>query len=73
MEYLKKNLYIWDVIIMNQKIYRNIILIIVGVILLVVTEFKLIQLPDFLNLLLGLIGFIILIDGIYELYKILKQ
>ncbi len=58
---------------MNQKIYRNIILIIVGVILLVVTEFKLIQLPDFLNLLLGLIGFIILIDGIYELYKILKQ
>ena len=58
---------------MNQKIYRNIILIIVGVILLVVTEFKLIQLPEFLNLLLGLIGFIILIDGIYELYKILKQ
>jgi len=58
---------------MNQKIYRNIILIIVGVILLVVTEFKLIQLPDFFNLLLGLIGFVILIDGIYELYKLLKE
>jgi hypothetical protein len=62
-----------DVIIMDRKILRNIILIIVGVILLVVSEFKLIQLPEFLNLLLGLIGFVILIDGIYELYKILKQ
>ncbi|MGA2677242.1 MAG: hypothetical protein ABSE83_10155 [Methanobacterium sp.] len=58
---------------MDRKILRNIILIIVGVILLVVSEFKLIQLPEFLNLLLGLIGFVILIDGIYELYKILKQ
>jgi hypothetical protein len=58
---------------MDRKILRNIILIIVGVILLVVTEFKLIQLPDFLNLLLGLIGFVILIDGIYELYKVLKE
>jgi hypothetical protein len=50
---------------MDRKILRNIILIIVGVILLVVSEFKLIQLPEFLNLLLGLIGFVILIDGIY--------
>jgi hypothetical protein len=58
---------------MDRKILRNIILIIVGVVLLVVTEFKLIQLPDFLNLLLGLIGFVILIDGIYELYKVLKE
>ena len=58
---------------MDQKIYRNIILIIVGVILLVVSEFKLIQLPDFINLLVGLIGFVMLIDGIYELYQFLKH
>jgi len=58
---------------MDQKIYRNIILIIVGVILLVVSEFKLIQLPDFINLLVGLIGFVMLIDGVYELYQFLKH
>ena len=58
---------------MDQKIYRNIILIIVGVILLVVSEFKLIQLPEFINLLVGLIGFVMLIDGIYELYQFLKH
>ncbi|GEM_PF-2826049 len=58
---------------MDQKIYRNIILIIVGVILLVVSEFKLIQLPEFINLLVGLIGFVMLIDGVYELYQFLKH
>lgn len=58
---------------MDQKIYRNIILIIVGIILLVVSEFKLIQLPEFINLLVGLIGFVMLIDGVYELYQFLKH
>ena len=58
---------------MDQKIYRNIILIIVGVILLVVSEFKLIQLPEFINLLVGWIGFVMLIDGVYELYQFLKH
>jgi uncharacterized membrane protein len=68
-----KKIILGGCIIMDQKIYRNIILIIVGVILLVVSEFKLIQLPDFINLLVGLIGFVMLIDGIYELYQFLKH
>ncbi len=58
---------------MERNILRNIILIIVGVILLVIAEFNLISLPEFINLLVGLIGFVILVDGVYELYKALKE
>jgi len=58
---------------MNQKISRDIILIVAGAIILVIGQFKLIQLPDILTLLLSLIGFIVLVDGIYELYKTLRH
>jgi len=58
---------------LNQKILRNIILIIAGAIILGVVEFKLIQLPEILMLLLSVIGFIVLVDGIYELYKTLRH
>ena len=58
---------------MDQKIIRNIVLIVVGVILLVVAEFSLIQLPELLNLLIGLVGFILLVDGAYEIYQLFKK
>ena len=58
---------------MNQKISRDIILVVAGAIILAVGQFKLIQLPDILTLLLSLIGFIVLVDGIYELYKTLRH
>jgi len=58
---------------MNQKISRDIILIVAGAIILAVGQFKLIQLPEILTLLLSLIGFIVLVDGIYELYKTLRH
>jgi uncharacterized membrane protein HdeD (DUF308 family) len=58
---------------MDQKIIRNIVLIVVGVILLVVAEFSLIQLPELLNLIIGLVGFILLVDGVYEIYQLFKK
>ena len=54
---------------MNQKYSRNILLIIVGLILLVIGELKFIHLPEIINLLLSITGFVIAADGVYRIYK----
>ena len=52
---------------------KNIIFVILGGILLIIVELKLIQLNEILLLILGFIGFVAFIDGIFGLYHILKK
>jgi len=58
---------------MNREIMKNIIFVILGGILLIIVELKLIQLNEILLLILGFIGFVAFIDGIFGLYHILKK
>lgn len=54
---------------MNQKYSINILLIIVGLILLVIGELKLVHLPEIIMLLLTIIGFVLMVDGLYRIYN----
>jgi hypothetical protein len=54
---------------MNQKFSTNLFLILFGLILLVIGEFKLIHLPEIIMLLLSITGFVLAADGFYKIYK----
>ena len=57
---------------LNEKLMQNILFIIAGIVLLIVFEFKIINTIDIVSLIGGFIGLILLLEGIYESYKIIK-
>lgn len=57
---------------MNKKV-ENLIFVIVGAILLVLVEFKLIHLAEILAIILGFIGFAALLNGAFGLYNLYRQ
>ena len=57
---------------MDRDIMKNIFFIIIGIVLLGIVELKVMQLTEIIMLVLGLIGFVALIDGIFGLYNALR-
>ena len=57
---------------MEREIIKNIFFIIIGAVLIGIVELKVIQLNEIIMLVLGLIGFIALVDGIFGLYNALR-
>ena len=58
---------------MDQDIVKNIFFIIIGAVLLGIVELNVIQLNEIIMLVLGIIGFLALIDGIFGLYNALRK
>lgn len=58
---------------MDKKIIENVIFIIVGVVILLVVELQLIQFSEIIVIILGLIGFLALVNGAFGLYNVIKQ
>jgi uncharacterized membrane protein HdeD (DUF308 family) len=54
---------------MNQKYSKNLLMIVIGLILLVIGELKLIHLPEIIMILLTITGFVLVVDGLYRIYK----
>lgn len=57
---------------MNQ-IIKNVIFIIVGAAIFLSVELQIIKLSEILTIIVGLIGFLAMIDGVFGLYKNLKH
>ncbi|WP_321423265.1 hypothetical protein [uncultured Methanobacterium sp.] len=58
---------------MDKKIIENAIFIIVGVAILLVVELQLIQFSEIIMIILGLIGFLALVNGAFGLYNALRH
>ncbi len=58
---------------MNRDLVKNLVFIVIGAILVVIVELKLFQNNQTLMLILGLIGFVALVDGVFGLYNIIKN
>jgi len=58
---------------MNGDITKNLVFIVVGVILIVIVELKLFHLNETITLILGLIGFVALVEGVFGLYNLIKK
>ena len=58
---------------MDKKIIENVIFIIVGVVILLVVELQLIQFSEIIVIILGLIGFLALVNGVFGLYNAIKH
>lgn len=57
---------------MDKKL-ENILFIVVGAVLLVVVEFKLIHLAELLVLALGFIGFAAILNGVFGFYNMYRS
>ncbi len=58
---------------MNKKLVENIIFIVVGVVILVVVELPLMKFTEIITIILGLVGFLALIQGCFGLYTVLRH
>jgi hypothetical protein len=58
---------------MDKKIIENVIFIIVGVAILLVVELQLMQFSEIIVIILGLVGFLALVNGAFGLYNALKH
>lgn len=58
---------------MNKKIIENVIFIIVGIAILLVAELQLMHLSEIIVIILGLVGFLALVNGAFGLYNVLKH
>ena len=58
---------------MNREIIKNIIFVVIGAVLLGIVEFKVLQITEIIALIIGFIGFMVLIDGIFGLYNTIKK
>lgn len=58
---------------MDKKIIENVIFIIVGVVILLVVELQLMQFSEIIVIILGLVGFLALVNGAFGLYNALKH
>ena len=56
-----------------NKIIESILYIIVGVIILIVVEFKIIQFAELITLILGFVGFAALLNGVFGIFSALTQ
>jgi len=58
---------------MDKKIIENVIFIIVGAAILLVVELQLIHFSEIIVIILGLVGFLALVNGAFGLYNALKH
>ena len=56
-----------------NKIAENTIYIIIGAILLLITEFKLLNLSEIITIIIGFVGFAALLNGVFGFYNLYKK
>lgn len=56
-----------------NKIAENSIYIVVGAILMLVAEFKLVNLSEILVIIIGFVGFAALLNGVFGFYNLYKK
>jgi len=58
---------------MNGNLIKNLGFVVVGAILVAIVELKLFHFNETITLIMGLIGFVALVEGVFGLYNLIRK